>query len=993
MNDQPTRPIRPLRDSTVSPNRLPVEGVPNVARDPILLFPAHSPRDSVTHTDPLRAPLAARRFWRLFIWVMLGWGVLFTGLLMLGLVGYFYVAAQLPLPEELERRAFRFASSQIYDREGGLLWELMDPHGGRRTWVPLQRISRYAIAATIATEDRFFYTNVGVDPIAVVRALYYALSEGEVVSGGSTITQQLVRNVLLSPEERAQKTLRRKLREAVLAIEVARRYPKEKILEIYLNQIYYGNLAYGIEAAAQTYFGKPAAELNLAEAALLAGLPQAPATYDPIIYPERAKKRQQIVLGLMVEAGYVTPAQALAAYQQYLEYKPPPVQLRAPHFVVYVRQLLESRYGADALYHEPGLKVVTTLDPRIQAIVEEEVARQVAALRNKDVSNGAAVVLGARTGEILALVGSPDFNDERAAGQVNMALQPRQPGSAIKPLVYLAALERGWTPATLIMDVPVEYPDGRGGVYRPKNYDGKFRGPVLLRAALANSLNIPAVKALEFVRIPALQEMARRLGITTLTRGDHGLALALGSGEVSLLELSGAYQAIANGGRRAPPVAILRVTDGLGRLIEVYQPPSGEAVLRPEHAYLITHILADNEARTPLFGANSPLRLSRPAAAKTGTTDDFRDSWTIGYTPDVVVGVWVGNADNRPTRGLSGLAGAAPIWHAIMERILADTPVHDFVRPRGVVEVEICADSGTIPSPDCPRRRRELFAHDRLPLGPEHDIHQRLRIDTRANCVVLDNRPPGEGIEERYYQVYPPEGRAWALEHGIEQPPPPCPSIEGSAIAAIHWPGDGQLIEGIISIQGVALAGDFSHYVVEYGVGWSPETFIPLSAPQMQPVEGGILTAWDTRPHPNGPYTLRVVVFDRRGGRYEGRSTVVVDNPLPEATPIWSWEEPLTPVPWPFETFPPEPVGATPTLEQFPVPTLPMFPPESPDVPQPDDYPAPLPESDALPWLWPEATMTLTPEEPMWVPNPEEPPVPWPTATPLPTENHFVVTP
>ncbi len=917
--------------------------------------------------------------------------MLFTALLMLGLIGYFYVAAQLPPPEELERRTFRFASSQIYDREGNLLWELIDPHGGRRTWVPLQRISRYAIAATIATEDRFFYAHVGVDPTAVIRALYYVLSEGEVVSGGSTITQQLVRNVLLSPEERAQKTLRRKLREAVLAIEVARRYPKDKILEIYLNQIYYGNLAYGIEAAAQTYFGKSAADLDLAEAALLAGLPQAPATYDPIVYPERAKKRQQIVLGLMVKAGYVTPAQALAAYQQYLEYKLPPVQLRAPHFVVYVRQLLESRYGADALYREPGLKVITTLDPRIQAIVEEEVVRQVAALRDKEVSNGAAVVLDVQTGEILALVGSPDFNDERAAGQVNMALRPRQPGSAIKPLTYLAAFERGWTPATLIIDVPVEYADGAGGTYRPTNYDGKFRGPVLVRTALANSLNIPAVRALEFVGVPALQEIARRLGITTLTRHDYGLSLALGSGEVSLLELTSAYQAIANGGRRVAPAAILRVTDGLGRLIEAYQPPQGDVVLRPEHAYLITHILADNEARTPLFGANSPLRLSRPAAAKTGTTHDFRDSWTIGYTPEVVVGVWVGNADNRPMRGLSGLAGAAPIWHAIMERVLADTPVRDFVRPRGVVEVEICADSGTIPSPDCPHRRRELFAYDQLPLGPEHDIHRRLRIDTRANCVVSDNYPLGEGIEERYYQVYPPEGRAWALEHGIEQPPPPCTPTEGSGIAAIHWPGEGELVEGIVAIQGVALAANFSHYVVEYGVGWSPEAFVPLSAPQTQSVEGGILTEWDTRLYPNGPYTLRVVVFDRDGGRYEGRSTVVVNNPPSEITPTWPWEELPTPLPWPPELSSPDLLWVTPTLEQMPIPTVPMFPPQSPSAPQWDDNATPLPQNDI--WPWPEAAATPSPEAEMLPPTPEEPPVPWPTATLSPPESHPMTMP
>ncbi|MGC8880172.1 MAG: penicillin-binding protein 1C [Anaerolineae bacterium] len=979
MNDQPTHPTRPLRrlpstpSSSTASSELPTGLAQRSQSDRMPTTLIHPSHHLIARAGAPQASAAGQRFWRLFVWVILGWGMLCAVLLVFGSLGYFYVATQLPSPEELEQRGFRFASSQIYDREGNLLWELMDPHGGRRTWVPLQRISRYAIAATIATEDRFFYANVGVDPTAVIRALYYALSEGEVVSGGSTITQQLVRNVLLSPEERSQKTLRRKLREAVLAIEVARRYPKDKILEIYLNQIYYGNLAYGVEAAAQTYFGKSAADLNLAEAALLAGLPQAPAVYDPIVYPERAKKRQQIVLGLMVEAGYVTPAQALAAYQEYLEYRPPAAQFRAPHFVVYVRQLLEARYGADALYREPGLKVVTTLDPRIQTIAEEEVARQVAALRDRDVSNGAAVVLDVKTGEILALVGSPDFNDERISGQVNMALQPRQPGSAIKPLTYLAAFERGWTPATLIMDVPVEYPDGTGGVYRPTNYDGKFRGPVLVRAALANSLNVPAVRALEFVGVPALQEMAKRLGITTLTRHDYGLTLALGSGEVSLLELTGAYQAIANGGRRVAPVAVLRVTDGLGRLIEAYQPPPGEVVLRPEHAYLITHILADNEARTPLFGAHSPLRLSRPAAAKTGTTNDFRDTWTIGYTPDVVVGVWVGNADNHPTRGLSGLAGAAPIWRAIMERVLADTPVHDFVRPRGVVEVEICADSGTIPSPDCPHRRRELFAHDQLPLGPEHDIHQRLRIDARANCVVSDNRPLGEGIEERYYQVYPPEGRAWALEHGIEQPPPPCTPTQRSGIATIHWPNDGELIEGVVAVQGVALAADFSHYIIEYGVGWSPEAFTPLAAPQAQPVEGGVLTEWDTRPYPNGPYTLRVVVFDRAGGRYEGRATVVVNNPLSEITPTWPWEEIPTPLPLPPEIFPPELPWATPTPEWMPVPTELIVPLEPSSTPPWGDGATPLPEDNTPLWLWPEATVAPSPETQILLSAFEEP--------------------
>jgi 1A family penicillin-binding protein len=946
------------------------------------------------------------RVWRAVILAMLAVGLLSLAVTVLGALGYLYVASQLPPPETLAQRSFTFASTRIYDRNSDLVWELMSPTAGRRTWMPLSRISPLLVAATIATEDRFFYANVGVDPIAVVRALYYAVTEGEVVSGGSTITQQVARNVLLSPEERGEKTLARKIREAVLAVEIARRYPKDKILEIYLNQIYYGNLAYGIEAASQTYFGKPATDLTLAEASLLAGLPQAPAVYDPIANPDAAKKRQQVVLGLMVEAGYITPAEATAAFQEYLEYTPPPLEFDAPHFIMYVRHLLESRYGPDLLYHEPGLQVHTTLDPAIQTIAEQEVLQQVDALRNQSVTNGAVVVLDAKTGEILAMVGSKDFNDEAISGQVNMALRPRQPGSAIKPLTYLAAFERGWTPATLIMDVPVEYPDGTGGIYRPRNYDGKFRGPVLLRAALANSLNIPAVKTLEFVGVPALKEMARRMGITTLTRDDYGLALTLGGGEVSLLELAGAYQVLANGGLRVPPVAFLRITDGLGRLIEEYRPPAGDPVVRPEHAYLITHILSDNAARTPLFGVNSPLRLSRPAAAKTGTTNDFRDSWTVGYTPDIVVGVWMGNADNRAMENLSGLAGAAPIWHDVTERSLTGRPARDFIRPPAIVAMEICADSGSIPSAECPERSIELFVQDQPPVSAERGLHRRLRIDVRNNCVLGDGAWADE-VVERVYAVYPPDGLAWAAEHGIEQPPSPCAAPApapaptaaapgGGLVAAITWPTAGQSVDGVVVIQGVALASGFSHYEVEYGVGWSPEEFGPLTGPVNAPVEGGSLAEWDTRQVPNGPYMLRLVVFDRSGGRQEARATVVVNNVIPPTpTPGLPWEEPATPILIPPElltpTAPPvmtptpyfEPVTATPVLAATPT-TMPPLPTET-WAPPPPPEPAPPPADTATPtatdvWVPPPDAETAT-----VTPTPESlPPDEWPEDTPTP---------
>ncbi|HMQ56789.1 MAG TPA: PBP1A family penicillin-binding protein, partial [Anaerolineae bacterium] len=551
--------------------------------------------------------------------------------------------SRLPSAAELKARTFRFETTRILDREDNLLWEIIDPTGGRRTPVTLDQISPDLINATIATEDRFFYTNVGVDPIAIVRAVYYNVSEGGIVSGASTITQQLAKNVMLTPEERTQQSLTRKIKEAVLAVEIDRRYSKDEILEIYLNQIYYGNLAYGIEAAAQTYFGKPAKDLTLAEASLLAGLPQAPATHDPYTNPDGAMARQADVLRLMNEAQYISPEQARSAQFTTLDsLRPLDSAFEAPHFVTYVRRELERTIPADLIY-QYGLTVKTTLNPRLQEIAEQEVARQIDALAGRNVSNGALVAMNTSTGEILAFVGSKDYQDESIDGQVNMAISPRQPGSTIKPLTYLAAFEKlNWTPSTLIMDLPVEYPDGAGNIYQPRNYDDKFHGPVSVRTALANSYNIPVIKALELLGVDALKAMASRLGITTLTQDYYGLSLTLGSGEISLVEMTGAYQAIGNGGQLVSPTSILEIRDNYGTPITPVR-PQPQQVLRPEHAYLMTSILADNEARSRSFGPDSYLRLSRPAAAKTGTTNDFRDNWTIGYTPDIITGVWVGN--------------------------------------------------------------------------------------------------------------------------------------------------------------------------------------------------------------------------------------------------------------------------------------------------------------------------------------------------------------
>ncbi len=868
-----------------------------------------------------------------------------------GAVAYFWIAAQLPPADELRSRSLNFATTQILDRDGNLLWEIIDPTGGRRTTVTLGQVSPYVQQATIATEDRFFYSNAGVDAVAILRALYYNVTEGEIVSGGSTISQQLARNVLLSPEERTEQTLSRKIKEAVLALEINRRYSKEQILEIYLNQIYYGNLAYGIEAAAQTYFNKTAGDLTLPEAAMLAGLPQAPALHDPYVNPDGATARQAVVLGLMVEAGAISQADAQAARMAVLQFHELGFAFRAPHFVTYVRQELET-IVPPAFIYQAGLKVRTTLDPRLQAIAEEEVRTQVEALAGRNVGSGALVAMDVRTGQVLAMVGSKDFRDEAIDGQVNMAISPRQPGSSIKPLTYLATFEQlNWTPSTLIMDVPVEYPDGAGEVYRPRNYDDKFHGPVSLRRALANSYNIPAVKALAVLGIEPLKQMAARLGITTLTRNDYGLSLTLGSGEVSLLQMTGAYQAMANEGVLLPPTSILSITDSFGRVI---QPPgtAPRRVLRAEHAYLMTHILADNEARSASVGPDSSLRLSRPAAAKTGTTNDFRDNWTMGYTPDIVTGVWVGNADRTPMVNVSGLAGAGPIWHNFMERAHEGLPVRDFTRPPAIVEMEVCTDSGTLPGPVCPERRREIFFQEQPPLGPEYDIHQMIKID--LNTGLRANEYCQANVEERYFRVYPPDGREWAISQGFEQPPEgSCPT--SSIVATITAPLDGATVRGQLPLEGSAVAANFSHYQVEVGVGAAPQAFLMIHGPVRELVEQGQLGIFDTSQVENGPYTLRLVVVDRNGGTVEARVRILVDNPIATPTP----------------TAPPSPTVtlSPPTVTQTPTAPLPTETPTTAPTDLPTDTPTETPTT--TPTVIPTETPTLPIELPTETPTTE----------------------
>jgi membrane peptidoglycan carboxypeptidase len=548
------------------------------------------------------------------------------------LISYYRIARTLPSVNDLKDRTSQFETTRILDRNGNSLYEILDPNAGRRTYVPLDKISPALVAATIATEDQDFYTHPGFDAWALIRALWVNYRTNGQGGGASTITQQLARALLLTPEERAQRTYLRKAREIILATEITRRYTKDEILELYLNEIYYGNLAYGIEAASETYFGKTANQLTLGEASFLAGLPQSPAVYDIYTNREDTLGRQQQVLVLMFsrsqQKGCIKVSNSevpicvdqVAAVEAANEIKnrtfnSPNINSRYPHWVNYVRSQLEAQYDAQTIYRS-GFIIYTTLDPNLQDQAQRMVTDQVALMADKNAHNGALVAIKPSTGEILAMVGSPDFNNDAISGQVNMATSPtRQPGSSIKPITYLAAFEKGWTPATWIWDVPTEFPDGANPPYTPKNYDDRFHGGMTVRTALSNSFNIPAVKALQFVGIyddpntpekDGMISMAERLGITSLTRPDYGFSLTLGGGEVSLLEMTSAFSVFADGGKKVPPVSILKIVDFAGNVVYEYQPPEAEQVIRAEHAFLLSSILSDNNARSLMPRKQAP---------------------------------------------------------------------------------------------------------------------------------------------------------------------------------------------------------------------------------------------------------------------------------------------------------------------------------------------------------------------------------------------------
>lgn len=890
-----------------------------------------------------------------------------TGLLF----SYYSIARTLPSVEDLQNRASQFETTRILDRNGNLLYEILDPSAGRRTYVTLDKISPALVAATIATEDKEFYNHPGFDPAAIIRALWENYRTDGQGGGASTITQQLARALLLSPEERAERSYSRKVREIILAAEITRRYSKDDILELYLNEIYYGNLAYGIEAAAETYLGKTANQLTLAEASFLAGLPQSPSVYD--IYTNRdvtlARQQQVLVLmfGLSQTNGCIkvsnsdvpvcvdAVAAATAADEMKARvFNSPNINTRYPHWVNFVRAQLEEQYDAQTIYRS-GFIVYTTLDPVLQDEAQRLVTEQVAALAQNNAHNGALVSIRPATGEILAMVGSPDFYNEAISGQVNMADSPtRQPGSSIKPINYLAAFEKGWTPATLIWDVPSEFPPSGNPndprePYRPVNYDGRFHGPVTVRTALANSFNVPAVKTLDFVGIyddPSTPQkdgmigMAERLGITSFTRPDYGLALTLGGGDVSLMDMTSAFSVIANYGRKVPPVAILKIVDFEGNVIYEYQPPAPEQVIRAEHAFLMSSILSDNEARAWMFGRNSLLNLPFQVAAKTGTTNDFRDNWTMGYTPDLVTGVWVGNADYTPMVNTTGLTGAAPIWSSFMTfavPYVSNNSPTPFTIPPGVVEMIVCANSGVEASNSCRGgQRSEFFASDQPPLPRSQDLFRRVKIDTWTG-LIAGNACPDYAKEEMVMNVSDksarqwlrsPDGRAWLEANDMPRnpffaPDRECSGEDPSPILEFNSPRDGNTItESLLPISAVidSKYGGFTNWTLEYGEGNDPSEWIALAESSHAFEQPGLIHTWDLTNVTANRVTLRLYL--RNGEDYYAEKRITLNLNLPTPTPTVTPTATNVP-PTAFPTDTSAPTVAPPTETLTPVPPTP----------------------------------------------------------------------
>lgn len=672
-----------------------------------------------------------------------------------------WYAKDLPNPNRVVRR--EGYSTKIVDRDGGTLYDLFTDVN--RTPVHIAEVPLLMKQATIAIEDKDFYQHEGFSVWGMIRGFSRLLTRGR-AQGGSTLTQQLTKNVLLTSE----RSLPRKFKELVLSLQIERKFSKDEILQMYLNEAPYGGTAIGLASAAERYFGKATKDLNLTESAILAGMPQAPSRYSPYgSDPKAYVGRAEAVLRRMREDGYISKEQEEASAKELpnVKFREQTVDIKAPHFVFYVRDQLTALLGAEAV-EQGGFVVTTTLDSKLQdeaqAAVKEEVDKLT---KSAHVTNGAALVVNPNNGEILAMVGSKDYFQEDFDGKFNVVTAKRQPGSAIKPVTYALAFNKGYSPATMLLDVPTKFPGASADeAYEPQNYDGKFRGPVQLRFALGSSLNIPAVKLLSMVGLKDMLSLAYEMGLSTLEpTADNmsrlGLSVTLGGGEVRLLDLTTAYSAFANGGLKVDPVAILKIERD-GKTIYEAKPVKPRRVLPEETAFLINHVLYDNNARLLTFGPNSYLNMgNRAVAVKTGTTNSKRDNWTVGWSTNAIVGVWVGNNDNSPmTNVASGVTGASPIWRRIMVAAWDKYKGDDFVPPTGVESRLVDTVSG-YPEHDGYPSRAEYFTKGTVPTVPD-PIHTKVKVCRVDNNKLASEIDVARGeYDEREYYVLGQENGAW----------------------------------------------------------------------------------------------------------------------------------------------------------------------------------------------------------------------------------------
>jgi membrane peptidoglycan carboxypeptidase len=915
---------------------------------------------------------------------------------------YTLFAQNLPDPSSIQTEQETYETVKIYDRTGThLLYESIDPRPfrGDRTYLPANQIPELVKDATIALEDRDFYTNIGVNIRGLSRALISNL-RGNQIQGASSITQQLVKNVLIDPKERYEQSYARKLKEAILAIEITRKYPgrdgKEKILEWYLNYNFYGNAAYGIEAAARVYYNKTVRDLTLDEIAVLAAIPQYPGL-NPFQAPSDAYRRQRKVLAAMVETSYLTPEQAAAAtryfntpllnelveegflgqgdlpliasgdrpataralnalakagyitqeeadsgkrlpaplwqYTRESAYERFEVPDDAPHFALYVLDQIQRQYNTpeDPFFiWQNGLRVYTTLDWDLQAYAECVARSHIGSMKGSkgpapkpcrndlpnfpavpeakkqdfdhETGNAAVVVIRPPTGEVLSMVGSLDYFDENIDGQVNMAVAPRQPGSSFKPYTYLTAFESGaFAPASMAMDARTVFPDPGNPPYVPENYDRKYHGPQSLRQALQRSYNIPAVWLMDQVGISNVIKAARRVGVSSLNRelNTYGLSLTLGGGTVSLLDHTYAFSVFANGGvmagkpipddlqrpgyRKLDPVTVLKVETKEGKVLDEYRQASTERVVDPAPMYLLNNVMSDPTPRPVAFGSygNYLVLPDRPVAAKTGTTNEWRDAWTMGYTPQVSVGVWTGNSDNKPMKLADGSLTAAPVFHKVLAKAVEGLPPQGWPEPPGIAKVRVCVPSGLLPTPDCPSTTVDLYLRGKEPKQPDN-VYQAFEINGSNGKRASACTPPDQ-IQRVTYQVFGSNAADWVRAQGIAQPPVevdgPCGGGELAGDVQIGSPTIGARVKGGVEITGNARAADFRAYRVEVGQGGQ---WTPIGGEHGEQISNGLLEFWDTTGF-DGMYNLRLLVMENSGNVLTYEMPVVVDNNAPKA--------------------------------------------------------------------------------------------------------------